>query len=166
MKVVVCSMSPIKYEAAERAIAQLDLGEGVEIIGVDVPSGVSDQPQGFSEIDAGAAARLSRGPKADVLIAMENGIITFGGRVYDVAVVKVELEGAVGTATSVGVEVPDTIAEAAREPGKTVGKALVERMGGGGDHRDPHSELTGGRRSRVDLLTDAIVVAYGIAERK
>ena len=171
MRVVVCSKSPLKRAAVERAVAQLDLEPDGDCVQSNAPSGVSDQPQGLQEIDLGATIRLGAGrrldPKPDVAIAAENGLIAFGGHAYDVAVVKVELEsGAIGTATSVGVQVPDAIVAAAREPGKTVGKAIVARMGGQGDHRDPHSELTGGRRSRVDLLTDAIVAAYGIAERK
>jgi len=173
MRVAVCSKSPIKLDAARTAIDRLDIDrDGLVVVGVDAPSGIADQPIGLSVIASGAANRLAKGKEleaeADVWISMENGLAWWGGPWVDIAVVKVELAETktVGTATSVGVEVSEALMVEATRPGKTVGKAVVDRMKGDGDHRDPHSELTGGCCSRAELLSDAIRAAYGIATRK
>jgi len=173
MRVAVCSKSPVKLEAAKQAIGRLDIDhEGLVFVGVDAPSEVPGQPLGMSVIAKGATARLAGGkelePEADLWISMENGLAWWGGPWVDIAVVKVELAETktVGTATSVGVEVSKALMVEATRPGKTVGKAVVDRMGGDGDHANPHLELTGGYCSRVDLLADAVRAAYGVATRK
>lgn len=168
--VCVASRSLIKSEAVMLAMADLGV-VNCEHIAVATCSGVADQPIGLDEINDGASNRLAEAvaakPDANVWVSLENGVVKmFPFTWLELAIVKVKIAetGTVGTASSVGIEVPDALVIDAAKQG-TVGKALVERMGGG-NHADPHSEITGGRKSRVDLLREAVVTAYGIAERK
>lgn len=171
MRVAVASTAAVKRRAVTRAFERLD--DVVAIETAPSPSQVSTQPQGFREIHAGATHRLEAvceaRPDADVWVSMENGVVQIApGLWIDLAVVRVKLAetGAVGTATSAGVEVPAAVvARAFAVCDGTVGKALQAAVPGV-DHRNPHEELTGGRASREELLAQAVVAAYGIAERK
>lgn len=176
MKIVVCSTSRIKLAAAQEAFDLLNLVHNdLTFEGVDVPSGVPDQPNGVGKIHEGAVNRLESGqrlrPDADVWISMENGLGELAeGLWIDAAIVKVVIAEtkSTGTATTVGVEVPTSLVREALDSETTMGRVLAGRMGStkAEDYADPHAELTGGRKTRVGLLSEAIHTAYGIAERK
>mmetsp|Transcript_50812 Transcript_50812/g.95029 ORF Transcript_50812/g.95029 Transcript_50812/m.95029 type:complete len:208 (+) Transcript_50812:22-645(+) len=79
ISVVVGSRSAPKLEAARRGFEQLT-SRPLELLGVDVASGVSAQPHGFEETRKGALERLraaretADGARADFCIAFEGGL--------------------------------------------------------------------------------------------
>lgn len=70
------SLNPPKLAAARAAFAAY--APGVEVEGVDVDSGVSDQPVGFDEIVAGARERALaafRSGSCDLAVGIEDGLV-------------------------------------------------------------------------------------------
>lgn len=77
MKVAVASSNPVKQAAARSAFQQA-FGQAVEVIGLGVPSGVSDQPLTEQETRRGALNRAQRikekCPEADYWVGIEGGV--------------------------------------------------------------------------------------------
>lgn len=78
MKVVVASLNPVKQSAVQRAFEQAFPGTHLLLSGVDVPSGVRDQPMTDSETLLGARQRAQRAqqvhPHADFWVGLEGGV--------------------------------------------------------------------------------------------
>lgn len=53
-KIVVASQNPVKIRAVDSGFKQMQAGNEFEIIGLNVPSGVSDQPMTDKETYEGA----------------------------------------------------------------------------------------------------------------
>lgn len=80
MKIAVGSTNPTKVKAVENVMRRI-YGD-VEVFGVEVQSGVSDQPIGIEEIVSGATNRARRAleeNKADLGVGIEAGIYPFPG---------------------------------------------------------------------------------------
>lgn len=79
-RVVVGSTNPTKVEAVRRIAGAA--WPGVEVIARDVPSGVSVQPVGAAETEAGARQRarhaLAAEPRADLAVGLEGGVDAAG----------------------------------------------------------------------------------------
>lgn len=76
LRLAVASANPVKLTAAKEAFL-LAFKATIEIIPVDVPSGVSDQPMTFNETRLGAKNRVENAKaatKADYYIAFEGGV--------------------------------------------------------------------------------------------
>jgi inosine/xanthosine triphosphatase len=76
LRLAVASANPVKLTAAKEAFLLAFKG-GVEIVSLDVPSGVSDQPMTFDETRLGAQNRVDNAKaetKADYYIAFEGGV--------------------------------------------------------------------------------------------
>jgi len=136
--------------------------------GVTTSSHVNEQPEGFAEIFSGAVtrARSARTQRpGTIAIGIESGIICFNDIdfpiTFDIAIVVVyALDGRRIVTTSSAIPFPEDCVAAAKERGfatTTVGSVIAERFGG--DPADPHLTLTGGKLSRKDTLTDALVAA-------
>jgi inosine/xanthosine triphosphatase len=80
--VVVASQNPVKIEAARRGFTRLFPAETVTFTGVNVPSGVPDQPMTDSETYQGAFNRASAArraqPQADYWVGIEGGLAAWG----------------------------------------------------------------------------------------
>lgn len=78
MKVLVASFNPVKTEACREAFAGMFANEIIDVQGIKVPSGVSDQPFSEAETLSGAVNRAellkSRHPDADFLVGIEGGV--------------------------------------------------------------------------------------------
>lgn len=76
MKVMVGSTNPVKVKAAENVFRQWRLH--AEIVGIDVPSGVSEQPMSDDETIRGAVNRakevLASNPEAEYGVGIEGGV--------------------------------------------------------------------------------------------
>ncbi len=76
--VIVASRNPVKRGAAEGAFARMVPGESFEMVGVDVDSGVADQPLSDQEALGGAEERAAAvaelRPEADFWVGIEGGI--------------------------------------------------------------------------------------------
>ena len=107
--------NPAKLGAVRAALGSLsDRAEGLAIIGVTVPSGVPDQPVGWSEIVAGASNRaraaLASGPCA-LAIGIEDGLVELpagseGASVFNIGCAWVTDGGRDGTGFSAGFAYP------------------------------------------------------------
>lgn len=76
LRLAVASANPVKLTAAKEAFVMAFKGK-VEIVSLDVPSGVSDQPMTFNETRLGAQNRVENAKaetKADYYIAYEGGV--------------------------------------------------------------------------------------------
>lgn len=75
--IVVGSMNPVKLKAAEEGFGQV-FEKPFHIQGIDVSSGVSEQPMGSEETHRGAANRLKSVrkafPEADYWVGIEGGV--------------------------------------------------------------------------------------------
>ena len=82
------TLNGAKLLAARRGLAQLPVWRGLAIVGVKVPSGVSDMPQDLDETMLGASNRacaaLAATPDAAIGIGLESGLFRAGGHTFDV----------------------------------------------------------------------------------
>ena len=78
IKVVVASLNPVKQSAVQQAFERSFPGNLIVSSGVDVPSGVRDQPMTDSETLLGARQRAQRAqqaqPHADFWVGLEGGV--------------------------------------------------------------------------------------------
>ena len=77
IRILVASRNPVKIEAVRDALQDFLNGE-MEITGVSVPSGVSDQPMSEAETLQGASTRVSKSidlhPGFDYYVGLEGGV--------------------------------------------------------------------------------------------
>jgi inosine/xanthosine triphosphatase len=83
MRVIVASTNPVKIEAARRGFVAMFPDVGFAFSGVNVPSGVRDQPLGDDETLRGAATRAANArtqmPDAEYWIGIEGGVSDMDG---------------------------------------------------------------------------------------
>jgi non-canonical (house-cleaning) NTP pyrophosphatase len=160
MKVVLASQSALKIEACRAAFAKVGQAD-IELIPVKVPSGVAEQPFG-AETLTGAFNRLSAAmklcPKADLYIAIENGLFEEGGDIVDKAVIlSARSMNDIALQYSQSVSFPQEYVEEAKQRGfdkVTVGDVMFER-GYIQDAKDPHKSICG--TSRKSILEATLV---------
>lgn len=113
-RIVVGSQNPVKVAAAAAA-ARRWLQAEVTVEGVDVPSGVSDQPSSDSETKRGAenraAAVLREFPDVDFAVGIEGGIEVIGGQMYAFAWVVIRHGESVGSSRSAAFLLPPRVCE-------------------------------------------------------
>jgi len=161
MIVALGSTNIIKREAVRIACATAGLD--VTILGFAAASGVNAQPVGHEETLAGARNRAFAAravcPKAEIAIGIENGLCIDGEGWVDIAVVVLlTSDGKQAILLSPSVPFPIAFVEEARARGfatTTVGAVMAERVGS--DPHDPHPFLTGGMKTRKDLLIETLV---------
>lgn len=153
---IVVGRSPLKLAAVVESFRAR--GWTGNVLTVDKPSGVSRQPRGFAETAKGAHNRAQAGHEAhpDALaIGIENGIRLVDGAWRDWALIDaIWPDGTEVMVESESVHFPTWAVEKAQETDASVGSVLAEAYGCAAD--DPHSYLTGGRRSRKDILSAAV----------
>ncbi len=80
MNIVVASHNPVKLEAARQAFSSRFPSANLELIPIDVESGVSEQPDGDEETRRGARNRVEEAsrayPDAEFWVGLEGGIAT------------------------------------------------------------------------------------------
>ncbi len=80
MNIVVASHNPVKLEAARQAFSTRFPSANLELIPIDVESGVSEQPDGDEETRRGARNRVEEAsrayPDAEFWVGLEGGIAT------------------------------------------------------------------------------------------
>ena len=77
MKIIVASVNPQKIKAVSDMIPKYDFLTGASVEGVNVPSGVSDQPKSIEETVQGAVnrAKAAFGNGADYSFGIESGLM-------------------------------------------------------------------------------------------
>lgn len=160
MKVVLASQSALKIEACRAAFAKVGQAD-IELIPVKVTSGVAEQPFG-AETLTGAFNRLSRAmkdyPKADLYIAIENGLFDEGGEIVDKAVIVSACSmDNISINYSQSVPFPKEYVQEAKARGfdkVTVGDVMFAH-GYIQNAKDPHKSICG--TSRKSILEAALV---------
>jgi inosine/xanthosine triphosphatase len=83
LKVVVTSRNPVKIEAARKAFLSRFPRHAVQMVPLEVDSGVADQPMSDTETRHGARNRVARArlqvPDADYWVGLEGGLDSFDG---------------------------------------------------------------------------------------
>lgn len=177
VKVLLASKSAIKISAVKNAFERLvrenmctETEEPlfVDVIDMDVASGVAVQPVGMEMTVQGAVNRINatRGAalRYDYRVAIENGVVKLDAETYvDLAVVVIEnCKWVRGMTTSLGIQVPAKIVHNTRR-GQTIGDVIARRTKC--NPKDPHMELTSGLVGRQELLEQAVYAAFGCMER-
>ncbi len=110
MYVAVGSLNPVKIEAVRLAFLALWPDETWRVEGVNVPSGVSDQPMSDEESIRGARTRATRALKAfsaDFGVGLEGGLHQIGKRYFDCGWVAVcDREGREGMGSTARIPTP------------------------------------------------------------
>jgi inosine/xanthosine triphosphatase len=115
-RVVVASRNPVKVRAVREGFARVWAGEGFEVVGVEVGSGVSDQPMNDGETLRGAETRAANArvvvPDAAFWAGVEGGVGERDGRLEAFAwAVVVGADGRVGRSRTATFELPPRVAE-------------------------------------------------------
>lgn len=163
LTITVASKSKIKLSVVSGFFA--DVTNHVLVTGVDVSSGVNEQPVGIEEILLGAETRLDNAQKlveSDFYIAIESGII-FNDKIgewYDVAIAVGRYKNHQFEGLSNYLKFPTDAVLAAKSSGfdtTTVGQVLFE-TGVVADAKDPHKSLCGTSRSIfLSIAVDSVL---------
>ncbi|MDA8016512.1 MAG: inosine/xanthosine triphosphatase [Thermoanaerobaculia bacterium] len=176
LRAVVGSLNPVKIEAARTGVQRAFPGAEVDVRGVAVPSGVSDQPMDDEETRRGALGRVEAAaralPDADLWIGMEGGLEQMQGssgptpdRLFAYAWVVVRRDGPDGSgrrgeSRTANFELPPEVVELVRA-GMELGEADDRVFG----RRNSKSEegavglLTRGLVTRAELYAPAVLLA-------
>lgn len=119
MKIVVASTNPVKIEAVRLGFAAMFPGAAVEVYGVSVPSGVSDQPMTDAETYQGAYNRAvnarQHAPDADYWAGVEGGCDQQHGDLLAFAWVVVLARDGIGSSRTATFTLPGEIAALVRQ---------------------------------------------------
>lgn len=165
MKIIVASKNPVKMNAALKGFQRMFPDRGWEVEGVSVPSGVSDQPQGDSEIYTGALNRADNAsqemPNGDYYIGIEGGVEEKDSvmSVFAWIVVK-SADGKYGSARTATFFLPEKVAELIRG-GKELGEAddIVFGRSNSKQVNGSVGILTGDVVDRTSYYTEAVILA-------
>lgn len=115
MKVAVGSLNPTKINAVKIAFEKAFPLETCEVIGVSVPSGVSDQPMSDKETLRGGKNRAKRALRklsADYGVGIEGGLQKIGKDWYTSGwAIVVDKEGNIGSGSSIRMSIPPKLLE-------------------------------------------------------
>lgn len=164
MHVVVASTNPVKVQAARMGFAHAFDTDDLNVSGVAVGSGVSDQPIGDAETLTGALERARRAretePDADYWVGMEGGVEDEDGVMSVFAWMVVMDAQRVGRGRTAAFVLPDEVARLVRE-GKELGDADDIVFGHSNSKQKNGSVglLTGDRVTRTDFYAPAVLLA-------
>ena len=110
MKVAIGSKNPVKIAAVKEAFEKVWPEKEFEFLGVEVPSGVPDQPMSDEESIFGATNRAKRAIEqtgADFGVGLEGGLQQIGDKWFDCGwIVIIDSKNRVGTGSSARIETP------------------------------------------------------------
>lgn len=163
MKIVVGSRNPVKINAVEEVVREL-YGK-VEVIGVEVESGVDDQPRTDEETIAGARRRAREAIQivegARMGFGMEGGVYEQDGVLFESAwCAVVDHTGREGLGGGLRFELPEKVAEKIRAGGE-LGPVMNEFL----DRRNVKKQegavgvLTKGKITRTSGYRDLVYLA-------
>lgn len=162
--VVVASRNPVKIEAARQGFSRLFPDETFTVMGVDVPSGVSDQPMTDDETYQGAfnratAARAAQ-PTAAYWIGIEGGLSAWGGDLLGFAWVVVLWGDLVGRSRTATFSLPQEIVTLIHQ-GIELGEAddIVFRRNNSKQGNGAVGILTGDVIDRTEYYAHAVTLA-------
>lgn len=119
MKIAVGSKNPVKISAVKLAFEKAFPHESWEVEGIDVGSGVSDQPMSDSESIQGARTRAQKSRdalEADYGVGLEGGLQQIDGEWFDCGwIVILDKNGVEGIGSSVRIHTPDKMVAMVKE---------------------------------------------------
>lgn len=163
LNIAVGSQNPTKQDAVKTAFSKM--GFNIQIIGLDVPSGVSPQPMSDEETIQGAINRaqasLESGP-FDYGIGLEGGLAktAYGTFLCNWGAV-INREGVVGIAGGLRIMLPDEVV-AEIEKGFELGD-VIDRWACGKDIKKKEGTigiLTLGQITRSQMFQDVTICAF------
>lgn len=163
MKIVVASKNPVKINAVKKSF-ETSWAEGVEVVGVSVPSGVSEQPMSDDETLQGAVNRVNRArqavPGADFYAGIEGGVSFANGRLFAFAWIVVANDAFESHARTSAFELPPAIRDLILE-GLELGEAddRVFNQQNSKQQNGAVGLLTSDRMTREMLYREACVLA-------
>ena len=172
MKVIVGSTNPVKVGAARTVFARID--PDVEVIGISVESGVSDQPWGDDETRRGAENRARAAlthpdaGEADYGVGFEGGVIeTHLGLMTCAWCAVVTPDGRCGLGGGGNLMLPPAIQRALRSGGE-LGPAMDDLIGKRDTKQGPGAAgiLTGGLTNRQTTYQDILALALAPFRRE
>jgi len=165
VKVIVASKNPVKIGAVSEAFAAVYPGATIDVSGVEVNSGVGDQPDSDADTRAGARARALGAndavPDADFWVGLEGGVDVFDGQLMAFAWIAVKgRRGDIGEARSTTLPLPPSVKElvdAGLELGEANDRVFAtanSKQGGGA-----YGLLTDGRYTREGIYAQTLIIA-------
>jgi inosine/xanthosine triphosphatase len=164
LKIIVASTNPVKIEAARQGFAPMFPDAALDVGGVSVPSGVSDQPMTNAETLRGAYNRADNArtasPEADYWVGIEGGVEDMDGALMAFAWIVVlshERSGRSRTATFI---LPDEVTRLVHE-GLELGDA-DDRVFGRSNSKQQNGSvgiLTGDVIDRTAFYAHAVAMA-------
>jgi inosine/xanthosine triphosphatase len=162
--VVVASTNPVKLESARQGFAQVFSERTVNVTGVEVDSGVSDQPMNDMETLAGARNRAANAciaqPQAHFWVGIEGGVEEVAGTLQAFAWVVVESRDRRGRGRTGTFVLPDEVSILVHQ-GMELGHAddVVFKRDNSKQQNGSVGILTGDLIDRVTFYVPAVVLA-------
>lgn len=165
MEIVVASRNPVKIDAVRQAFSGQFPSASLELVSVDVESGVSKQPDTDQETLRGARYRVEQSrrvrPDADFWVGLEGGIESIDEQLMAFAWMVVRgRNGKIGEARSVTLPLPPAVKELV-DSGLELGEAndrvfstSNSKQGGGA-----FGLLTEGRYTREFIYSQTLIFA-------
>ena len=165
VRVVVASQNPVKIGATREAFASVFPSDAIDVVGVEVDSGVGNQPDSDARTRQGARARLTAAcianADADYWVGQEGGVDVVGGQLMAFAWMAIRgRNGDTSEARSATLPLPPAVKELV-DAGMELGDAndrvfatLNSKQGGGA-----YGLLTGGRYTRESVYAQTLVIA-------
>jgi len=164
MKVTVGSKNPVKISAVKQAFLTVFPDETWEVVGIDVKSGVSDQPMSDKESIKGATNRANRAlrqAKSDFGVGLEGGLQKIGKYWFDCGwIVIVKKNGEIGIGSTIKMITPERLMKLIHE-GTELGAANDIVFGKkNSKHAEGHFGLmTNNALTRTRGYTDGVIAA-------
>ena len=165
MKIAVASRNPVKIGATREAFEALFPDTELEMIPVDIESGVKDQPESDAETRAGARMRAGRAseasPDADYWVGLEGGVEIVDDQLLAFAWMAIKgSNGHMVESRSATLPLPPAVKEL-MDNGMELGEAndrvfstVNSKQGGGA-----YGLLTDGRYTRESIYTQTLIIA-------
>jgi len=165
VKIIVASKNPVKIGAAREAFSAVFPGRSIDICGIEVESGVGDQPESDTKTREGARARVLKArdaePGADFWVGLEGGVEVFDGQLMAFAWMAVKCrQSDISEARSATLPLPPAVKELV-DAGMELGEAndrvfstVNSKQGGGA-----YGLLTDGRYTRESIYSQTLIIA-------
>ncbi len=165
MRIHVGSTNPNKVGAVQDVLATYPVFVGAEILGMEVDSGVSEQPSSLAEAIAGATQRAKAAfPGAYLGIGLEAGMIeTPGAGPMNIQICAIFDGTRVHHGFSSAYGLPEHVSALMRDEAKTMDEAVHDLFANHAGHSSKEmgliGVLSGGRILRRDLCRQAVATA-------
>jgi len=164
LKIVVGSTNPVKVECVRQGFSRVFPKALLDVQGINVSSGVSDQPWSDAETLRGAANRAASTqqaqPDAEYWVGIEGGLDVIDGQLFAFAWVVIRGTHLRGQSRTAAFALPQEVAALVRE-GHELGDADDIVFGRSNSKQENGSVgiLTGDLINRTSFYTEAVVLA-------